>query len=143
VFERYTERARRVIFFARYEASQLGSAVVVRWNEMAAAGQGTDTPGSAEAAHEKADTLHCDAPHGGDPHNGLFARFTERARRVIFFARYETSQLGGAAIETEHLLLGLMREGKGVTSRLFRNRQLSMERVPNISSWVCCARRAG
>ena len=103
--------------------------LVVRRNEMAAAGKGTDTPGSAEAAHERADTLHCDAPHGGDPQNGLFARFTERARRVIFFARYETSQLGGAAIETEHLLLGLMREGKGVTSRLFRNRQLSMERV--------------
>ena len=48
----------------------------------------------------------------------MFERYTERARRVIFFARYETSQLGGAAIETEHLLLGLIREGKGVVQEL-------------------------
>ena len=49
----------------------------------------------------------------------MFERYTERARRVIFFARYEASQLGSAAIETEHLLLGLIREGKGLTSRRF------------------------
>ena len=42
----------------------------------------------------------------------MFERYTERARRVIFFARYEASQLGSGAIETEHLLLGLIREGK-------------------------------
>ena len=47
----------------------------------------------------------------------MFERYTERARRVIFFARYEASQLGSNSIETEHLLLGLIREGKGLTSR--------------------------
>jgi ATP-dependent Clp protease ATP-binding subunit ClpC len=45
----------------------------------------------------------------------MFERYTERARRVIFFARYEASQLGSNSIETEHLLLGLIREGKGLT----------------------------
>ena len=59
----------------------------------------------------------------------MFERYTERARRVIFFARYEASQLGSAAIETEHLLLGLIREGKGLTSRLFGKSQLSMEQI--------------
>jgi len=49
----------------------------------------------------------------------MFERFTERARRVLFFARYEASQLGQISIESEHLLLGLLREGKGLTSRLF------------------------
>ncbi len=44
----------------------------------------------------------------------MFERFTERARRVIFFARYEASQYGSPAIESEHLLLGLMREDKGL-----------------------------
>ena len=38
----------------------------------------------------------------------MFERYTERARRVIFFARYEASQLGSSSIETEHLLLGLI-----------------------------------
>ena len=46
--------------------------------------------------------------HGVDP---MFERYTERARRVLFFARYEASQLGSISIETEHLLLGLIREG--------------------------------
>src|SRR2546428_13802985 len=40
----------------------------------------------------------------------MFDRFTERARRVIFFARLEASKTGCNAISTEHLLLGLMRE---------------------------------
>jgi hypothetical protein len=47
----------------------------------------------------------------------MFERYTERARRVIFFARYEASQFGSTAIETGHLLLGLMREDKNLTSR--------------------------
>src|SRR5258708_20353228 len=40
----------------------------------------------------------------------MFERYTEKARRVIFFARYEASQYGSSYIETEHLLLGLLRE---------------------------------
>src|SRR6187455_1131873 len=47
----------------------------------------------------------------------MFERYTERARRVIFYARYEASQFGSPTIETEHLLLGLLREDKNMTSR--------------------------
>jgi hypothetical protein len=36
----------------------------------------------------------------------MFERYTEKARRVIFFARYEASQFGSPYIETEHLLAG-------------------------------------
>jgi ATP-dependent Clp protease ATP-binding subunit ClpC len=49
----------------------------------------------------------------------MFERYTELARRVLFFARYEASQLGSLSIETEHLLLGLIREGTGLSSRIF------------------------
>ena len=45
----------------------------------------------------------------------MFDRYTEKARRVIFFARYESSQFGSPYIETEHLLLGLMREDPALT----------------------------
>jgi len=55
----------------------------------------------------------------------MFERYTERARRAIFFARYEASRLGGTTIETEHLLLGLIREDKNLTSRFLRNSPLS------------------
>src|SRR5271170_1317690 len=51
----------------------------------------------------------------------MFERFTEKARRVIFFARYEASQFGSTTIETEHLLLGLIREDKNLTNRFLRN----------------------
>src|SRR5262249_28024275 len=51
----------------------------------------------------------------------MFERYTERARRVIFFARYEASQFGSMTIESEHLLLGLLREDKNVVSRFLRN----------------------
>jgi hypothetical protein len=48
----------------------------------------------------------------------MFERFTEEARRVIFFARYDASQYGSHSIDTEHLLLGLLREDNAVTKRL-------------------------
>src|SRR5499427_7647043 len=51
----------------------------------------------------------------------MFERYTERARRVIFFARYEVSQFGSTTIETEHLLLNLIREDKNLTNRFLRN----------------------
>jgi ATP-dependent Clp protease ATP-binding subunit ClpC len=48
----------------------------------------------------------------------MFERFTESARRALFFSRYEASEFGSLAIETEHILLGLLREQQGVLARL-------------------------
>jgi ATP-dependent Clp protease ATP-binding subunit ClpC len=47
----------------------------------------------------------------------MFERYTERARRVIFHARYEAGLLGSTTIESEHLLLGLLREDRNILSR--------------------------
>jgi ATP-dependent Clp protease ATP-binding subunit ClpC len=52
----------------------------------------------------------------------MFERYTENARRVVFFARYEASQVGSPSIETEHLLLGLLREDKALTNRFVGSR---------------------
>jgi ATP-dependent Clp protease ATP-binding subunit ClpC len=49
----------------------------------------------------------------------MFERYTERARRVIFFARYEALQYGSQVIAPEHILLGLMREDKTISARYF------------------------
>src|SRR6184192_391270 len=59
----------------------------------------------------------------------MFERYTEKARRVIFFARYEASQFGAPAIEPEHLLLGLMREDKSLTARFLARAQTSLEAI--------------
>jgi ATP-dependent Clp protease ATP-binding subunit ClpC len=48
----------------------------------------------------------------------MFERFNEAARRALFFARYEASQLGSASIGIEHLLLGLAREPRGIVASL-------------------------
>jgi ATP-dependent Clp protease ATP-binding subunit ClpC len=47
----------------------------------------------------------------------MFERYTEPARRVIFFARYATSERGAECIETEHLILGLLREDESLVRR--------------------------
>jgi ATP-dependent Clp protease ATP-binding subunit ClpC len=51
----------------------------------------------------------------------MFERYTEKARRAVFFARYEASQLGSRQIDAEHLLLGLLREDKRLAQALFHS----------------------
>jgi hypothetical protein len=55
----------------------------------------------------------------------MFERFTERARRVIFFARYEASVYGSTYIDTEHLLLGWLREDQGLAKTVFARNSLA------------------
>jgi catechol 2,3-dioxygenase-like lactoylglutathione lyase family enzyme len=52
----------------------------------------------------------------------MFERYTEKARRTIFFARYEASQFGSPYIETEFLLLGILRESEALSTHFFRFR---------------------
>jgi len=58
----------------------------------------------------------------------MFERYTEKARRLIFYARYEASEFGASEIDTEHLLLGLLREDR-VDLRLFMPQAESGEAV--------------
>jgi len=55
----------------------------------------------------------------------MFERFTESARRALFFARVETTQLGATSIETEHILLGLTRDMKGLVARILALSEVS------------------
>jgi len=57
----------------------------------------------------------------------MFEKFTEKAKRVLFLARYEASQMGSRVIGTEHLLLGLLKEGEEVTREVFMRSNISME----------------
>lgn len=50
----------------------------------------------------------------------MFERYTQSARRVIFFARYEASQYGSGSIDTVHLLLGLFREDKRLARKVLQ-----------------------
>src|SRR5262245_34438146 len=59
----------------------------------------------------------------------MFERFSERARRVLFLARVEASEVGSLRIDTEHLLLGLVRVGKGLTGRLFADAAIALDDI--------------
>jgi ATP-dependent Clp protease ATP-binding subunit ClpC len=59
----------------------------------------------------------------------VFDKYTERARLVLFFARYEASELGSVEINSDHLLLGLIRQWKGLTGRLIANSGVSAEEL--------------
>jgi hypothetical protein len=58
----------------------------------------------------------------------MFERYTEKARRVIFFSRYEASRFGSNYIEAEHILLGLLREDTALAGRLAHS-SLSPEKL--------------
>ena len=60
----------------------------------------------------------------------MFERYSERSRRIIFFARYEALQYGSPVISPEHILLGLLREDKAAASRYFAAKgNVNTERV--------------
>jgi ATP-dependent Clp protease ATP-binding subunit ClpC len=59
----------------------------------------------------------------------MFERYTEAARRALFFSRYEASQHGSRSIGTEHLLLALLRQQSGLLDRILTNRRVTYDEV--------------
>lgn len=59
----------------------------------------------------------------------MFEKFTEGARRAVFFARYEASQFGSTEIETYHLLLGIVRDDELLRTRVLGTRTLDALRA--------------
>ena len=53
----------------------------------------------------------------------MFERYTEKARRIIFFARHEASQWGASYIDTSHMLLAMLREDKALFEKLLGSAQ--------------------
>ncbi|CAM3478944.1 ATP-dependent Clp protease ATP-binding subunit [Hydrogenibacillus schlegelii] len=59
----------------------------------------------------------------------MFGRFTERAQKVLSYAQDEAVRLGHNSIGTEHILLGLIREGEGIAAKALMNLGLSLEKI--------------
>ena len=64
-----------------------------------------------------------------EPRAALFQRFTPRARKAIVNARKEAAQLRSAQLGTEHLLLGLMGERKGIAARVLKAQGVTENRL--------------
>jgi len=59
----------------------------------------------------------------------MFNRFTERARKVIILAKEEARRFNHDYIGTEHILLGLIREGEGVAAAVLQKMGVSLENI--------------
>lgn len=57
----------------------------------------------------------------------MFEKYNEKARRALFFARYEASKLGSRVIESEHILLGILREGEETVHAILRRFEIRPE----------------
>ena len=122
MFERFTDRARRVVVLAQEEARMLrhdhiGTEHIllglIRGGEGVAAEALESLGISLEAVRQQVGEITGQgqqAPSGHIP-------FTPRAAKVLELSLREALQLGHNAIGTEHVLLGLIREGEGVAAR--------------------------
>jgi ATP-dependent Clp protease ATP-binding subunit ClpC len=59
----------------------------------------------------------------------MFEKYNEKARRALFFARYEASKLGSRVIESEHVLLGVLREGEDIIKEMFSRFNVKPEQI--------------
>jgi ATP-dependent Clp protease ATP-binding subunit ClpC len=66
----------------------------------------------------------------------MFERYTESARRVVFFARFEASNYGSRYIETEHLLLGLLREDRALAKWFPGASNVEPEIRSEVEKWI-------
>ena len=133
-FEKFSERARRVLTLAQEEAQQLNHNYIdtehillglAREEEGVAAKVLAALGVSPTKIRTKVDGYigHSEKPATGE--TGL----TPRAKRVIELAIDEARHLGQGYIGTEHLLLGLMREGEGAAAEILESLNVTLERV--------------
>src|SRR5436189_6188758 len=59
----------------------------------------------------------------------MFEKYNEKARRALFFARYEASKLGSRVIESAHILLGVLREGEEIIKQIFSRFNVKPEQI--------------
>jgi ATP-dependent Clp protease ATP-binding subunit ClpA len=134
MWQRFTERARRVVFFAQEEAARLGENYVgtehlllglVRENDSVAA-RILDRLGVALGRIRADIERQVTRGHGN---LGQDMQLTPRAKRVIDLAYEEARQLNNNYIGTEHLLLGLIGEGDGLGARVLIGLGMDLERA--------------
>ena len=134
MFGRFTERAQRVIGLAQEEARQLGHNVVGTEHillGLIAEGEGVAARAlqGAGVSLEKVRREVERVIGRGDAVPSAQIGFTPRAKRVLELSFGEARQLGHTYIGTEHILLGLVREGEGVAAQVLRNLGVDLEKA--------------
>ena len=134
MFERYTDRARRVVVLAQEEARMLNHNYIgtehillglIHEGEGVAARALESLGISLDAVRQQVEEI---IGQGQQPPSGHIP-FTPRAKKVLELARRESDALGHAYVGTEHILLGLIREGDGVAAQVLVKLGADFKRV--------------
>ncbi|HEY3722835.1 MAG TPA: ATP-dependent Clp protease ATP-binding subunit [Acidimicrobiia bacterium] len=134
MFERFTDRARRVVVLAQEEARLLNHNYIgtehillglIHEGEGVAAKALESLGISLEAVRAQVEEI---IGHGGSAPSGHIP-FTPRAKKVLELSLREALQLGHNYIGTEHILLGLIREGEGVAAQVLVKLGADLSRV--------------
>jgi ATP-dependent Clp protease ATP-binding subunit ClpC len=148
VFERFTDRARRTVVFAQEEARMLNHNYIgtehillglLREDEGVAAKALTTLGVSLEAVRRDVGEIvgqGSEVPRGHIP-------FTPRAKKVLELSLREALQLGHNYIGTEHILLGLIREGEGIAAQVLQKLGADLNRVRQTVVQLLSGYRAG
>jgi ATP-dependent Clp protease ATP-binding subunit ClpC len=134
MFERFTEKAIKVIMLAQEEARRLGHNFVgTEQILLGVIGEGTGVAAKvlkAMGVNLKDARIEVEKIIGrGSGFVAVEIPFTPRAKRVLELSLEEARQLGHNYIGTEHLLLGLIREGEGVAARVLENLGVDLSKV--------------
>jgi ATP-dependent Clp protease ATP-binding subunit ClpC len=134
MFERFTEKAIKVIMLAQEEARRLGHNFVgTEQILLGLIGEGTGiAPKVLKSMGVNLKDARVEVEKIIGRGSGFVAveiPFTPRAKRVLELSLEEARQLGHNYIGTEHLLLGLIREGEGVAARVLENLALDLSKV--------------
>jgi len=134
MFERFTEKAIKVIMLAQEEARRLGHNFVgTEQILLGLIGEGTGIAAKvlkSMGVNLKDARVEVEKIIGrGSGFVAVEIPFTPRAKRVLELSLEEARQLGHNYIGTEHLLLGLIREGEGVAARVLENLALDLTKI--------------
>ena len=134
MFERFTEKAIKVIMLAQEEARRLGHNFVgTEQILLGLVGEGTGIAAQVlKSMHVNLRDARIEVEKIIGRGSGFVAveiPFTPRAKRVLELSLEEARQLGHNYIGTEHLLLGLVREGEGVAARVLENFAVEMSTI--------------
>ncbi len=134
MFERFTEKAIKVIMLAQEEARRLGHNFVgTEQILLGLVGEGTGVAAKvlkSLGVNLKDSRIEVEKIIGrGSGFVAVEIPFTPRAKRVLELSLEEARQLGHNYIGTEHLLLGLIREGEGVAARVLENLSIDLTKV--------------
>jgi predicted enzyme related to lactoylglutathione lyase len=134
MFERYNEKARRTIFFARYEASQFGSLEIeaeflllgMLREDRALSARFLPSLSTTEGLHRE---IERHRRPGEKISTSVDLPLSNECKRVLAHAAEESERLGHGFIGTEHLLLGILREEQSFAAKLLQRHGVDVQAV--------------